>query len=624
MCFAISNFRMIHKTIILFLLLICHTGLFGQSVTEKKPVGIVAGQLITTDEYTMRFELNPKPGMKAKDKNLAARLEFLKSLVAEKLWAAEALEQNLDTTEAIQIAAEAFENMFTRDVLYKKKIRDEVNVTPEEIRAALKKYRTTYLVNYLITDDEQEIFSLHTLLKRGVPFDTILSARAEAAEQTTPVEIVYGQMADFIEDSLFVMNPGQFTGPMDTPDGFYIFYIRNKILQTSRTMTGEDELNDVEKILRARREQVLYRKYISGFMKDKKVTISFPLLKYFAIKLHETMMQKQIEEKITDWEKLEVNSHDVLRFLNSIPADSQKVTFFSVDGRDYSLRKYFLLEAFNGLNFADIRAEELFRIFHLKIKKFIEQDSFAAEGKRLGYHQSPEALTDIKMWKDNYLFQALRAKFYDSVSVSDEEAQSYYKKYNKEIHYPAQVNILEILADNQEAVSGYMDMLNNGADFRALADSFTIRKSTKGKGGEFGWFPVILYGEIGKVAATLEVGDIYGPIKTNDGYSLIKVIGKKQDYVEYPKKSYEQLKNDIKATIGYAKLKYKIDRYTAELAIKHGFSLDPDALGSLDLTEINSLGIRYLGFGGSVTGVPIIAPNTDWFRMYMELIKAVP
>lgn len=609
-------------TLLTFLLLA--GTLFPQSQTEKKPVGIAAGQVITTDEYTQRFELNPKPGMKPKDKNLAVRLEFLKSLVAEKLWAAEALEQKLDTTEAIQIATEAFENMFTRDVLYKRKIRDAVSITPQEIKTALKKYRTTYLVNYLITDDEQEIYDLHVLLRKGIPFDSILAVRQEAAEQSEPVEIVYGQMPDFIEDSLFVMNPGQFTGPMDTPDGIYIFYVRNKILKTSQTMTGEDELSDVEKILRARKEQVLYRKYITGFLKGKEVTISFPLLKYFAIKLNETMMQKQNEEKISSWDKLEVNSYDALRFLNSIPVDSQNITFFSVEGRDYSIRKYFLLEAFNGLNFEDIRAEELFRLFHRKIKKFIEQDSFAAEGKRLGYNTTPEALADIKMWRDNYLFQALQAKFYDSVSVSEQEAQSYYKKYNKEIHYPAQVNILEILTESPEAVSEYMEMVNSGADFRALADSVTLRKSTKGKGGEFGWFPVILYGEIGKIAGSLEVGDIYGPIKTNDGYSLIKLIGKKEDYIEYPKKSYEQLKNEIKANIGYSKLKNKIDSYTASLAVKHGFALDPDVLGALDLTEINSFGMRYLGFGGSVTGVPIIAPNTDWYGRYLQLIKALP
>lgn len=608
----------------LFLLLFIACQAAAQQFTEKKPAGIVGGKIITTDEYMQRYELNPKPGMKPKDKNLGVRLQFLQSLIAEKLWAQEAEALGLDSTEAMIIATESFQNMFLRDALYKKEIREKVTISDKELFASLKKYRTKYYVNYLITQDDREVRSLHALLKQGVPFDTVLSARPEYEEQPGPVEIVYGQMPDEIEDSLFTMEPGQFTGPLESPDGLYIFFVRNKVLQTSQTMTPDDELKDAEKILRARKEQKRFREFMTGFMKGKKVTISAPFLKYFSIKLHDAMMQKQIDEKISGWDKLEVSARDVNRFLNSIPADSQQMTFIQVDERTYSLRKYFLMEAFNGLNFEDIRAEELFRNFHRRIRKFIEHDQLAIEARSLGFLTLPEVQTDITIWRDNYLFQALRSQFTDSVTVTDQEAMDYYKRYNKEIHYPAQVNILEILSDNQETISYCLNLINQGADFRAVADSFTIRKSTQGKGGEFGWFPVIMYGELGRIAADLQVGDIYGPIKTSDGYSLIKLIGKKEDYIEYPKKSYEQLKNEIKSNIGYGRLKNKIDNYTASLAVKYGFSMDPDLLGELDLTEINSIGMRYLGFGGSVTGVPIIAPNFDWYPRYLQMIKALP
>lgn len=616
---------MTQKPILIFsLLLVVSFSAGAQQFTEKKPAGIAGGKIISTDEYMQRYELNPKPGMKPKDKNLGVRLQFLQSLIAEKLWAREAEALGLDSTEAMLIASESFTNMFLRDALYKKEIREKVTISDKELFASLKKYRTKYYVNYLITQNDDEVRSLYTLLKQGVPFDTILSTRPENEEQPSPVEIVYGQMPDEIEDSLFTMEPGMFTGPLESPDGLYIFFIRNKMLQTSQTMTPGDELKDAEKILRARKEQKRYREYLTGFMQGKKVTISAPFLKYFSIKLHDAMMQKQIDEKITEWEKLEVSARDVNRFLNSIPADSQQMTFIQVDERVYSLRKYFLMEAFNGLNFEDIRAEELFRNFHRRIRIFIEHDQLAVEAGKMGLLNQPEVQTDIAIWRDNYLFQALRAQFSDSVTVTDQEAMDYYKKYNKEIHYPAQVNILEILSDNQETIAYCLNLINNGADFRAVADSFTIRKSTKGKGGEFGWFPVIMYGDLGKIAADLQVCDIYGPIKTSDGYSLIKLIGKKEDYIEYPKKAYDQLKHEIKANIGYGRLKSKIDNYTASLAVKYGIAMDPDVIGGLDLTEINSIGMRYLGFGGSVTGVPVIAPNFDWYLRYLELLKALP
>ncbi|NUQ64163.1 MAG: SurA N-terminal domain-containing protein [Pirellulales bacterium] len=98
---------MTQKTFLIFSFLLAASFSAGaQQFSEKKPAGIVGGRIISTDEFIQRYELNPKPGMKPKDKNLDVRLEFLQSLIAEKLWAREAESLGLDSTEAMLIAAE--------------------------------------------------------------------------------------------------------------------------------------------------------------------------------------------------------------------------------------------------------------------------------------------------------------------------------------------------------------------------------------------------------------------------------------------------------------------------------------------------------------------------------------
>ncbi|MCK7516464.1 MAG: peptidylprolyl isomerase [Ignavibacteriales bacterium] len=48
----------------------------------------------------------------------------------------------------------------------------------------------------------------------------------------------------------------------------------------------------------------------------------------------------------------------------------------------------------------------------------------------------------------------------------------------------------------------------------------------KKSNGEYGLFPVTENGEIGRIASTMNVGDIYGPLELKEGYSIFKLIDK--------------------------------------------------------------------------------------------------
>ena len=72
-------------------------------------------------------------------------------------------------------------------------------------------------------------------------------------------------------------------------------------------------------------------------------------------------------------------------------------------------------------------------------------------------------------------------------------------------------------------------------DFRELAAKYTIREEAKNNNGELGYFNINEYGEIGRKAATMNIGDMYGPIKVPEGYSLFELIDRKE-MTELPNK----------------------------------------------------------------------------------------
>jgi peptidyl-prolyl cis-trans isomerase C len=208
------------------------------------------------------------------------------------------------------------------------------------------------------------------------------------------------------------------------------------------------------------------------------------------------------------------------------------------------------------------------------------------------------------------------------VKVSDDEVYSYYKQLNKEEKYPQLINIIEILTDSLEIVDIILQEIKDGKDFNELAKQYTKREWTKKNSGEFGFFPSSQFGEIGRIAATMKIGEIFGPLKVPGGYSIFKLVDKR-DSVSVLPQPFDKVKDDYKRTLLYSKAKTRMDNYTVDLAIKYGVGIDFDVLESIRVTNISSFALRKLGFGGKVTAVPIVAPNVDWVQPWQKKIDVI-
>ncbi len=151
------------------------------------------------------------------------------------------------------------------------------------------------------------------------------------------------------------------------------------------------------------------------------------------------------------------------------------------------------------------------------------------EGERNGFDNSDDVKKYTGIWKDYYLSKILMMNMFDSIKVGEEEAYSLYKK-NKDMNIQLPlVNIAEVLTDSLVVVETVMNELAAGKNIKELAKKYTKRDSLKEKGGEFGFFPITEYGELGKIASQMSIGQIYGPVKLDEGYSVFQLLDKKED-----------------------------------------------------------------------------------------------
>ena len=90
-----------------------------------------------------------------------------------------------------------------------------------------------------------------------------------------------------------------------------------------------------------------------------------------------------------------------------------------------------------------------------------------------------------------------------------------------------QARASHILVKTEDQAKQIMKRLADGEEFAAVARRFSSCPSGK-NGGDLGWFGKgMMVPEFEKAAFEEEVGKVVGPVKTQFGYHVIKVTGRK-------------------------------------------------------------------------------------------------
>lgn len=597
--------------------------IFAQ-LDEHKIVAKVGNDEITEDVFLERYELSPQVNASLSGAEESLKKELLYSIIAEKLWALEAEREGLANSELMKTTYKAIEKMYVRDALYREEILSKVKITDEYLTEAFKRNGKILKLNYLFSTNEEEINRLYSILNDGVSFDSLLSLRAESTLQKEPYLVQYGQMNKVVEDSLYNLKIGNFTSPVKAPNGWYIFKListEEKIIENEKQ--AEAEQKNVLKIAKTTITDSIYKEYYSEFFADIDAKTNGELLIELSDKVIKILEEKSKNEKDTSGQKIFLASQDLHRIESELGPEKLNGQFVVLGDQPLTIDDFLQELAFEKFSVDTVYDDLIRSKLNLYIKRFIEHELFAREGYKRGYQNLPEVQQELNMWKSYYLSDALRTKVENDIQVTDEEVRNYIDEKNKGENPETEVKIIELLTDNLGVIKDVLEKLDNGEDFRELAKKYTIREQSKMNDGELGFFPVNQYGEIGRIAATLEIGQMYGPVQVPEGYSLFQLLDKKEEKnltgVDLEKDKLK-VRNEIKSK----KFSDEIIQKTIDLANKYGVSVDEELLKSIQVTNTTTVVYRNFGFGGRLLAVPMTIPNNLWVKPWQEQQKINP
>jgi len=180
------------------------------------------------------------------------------------------------------------------------------------------------------------------------------------------------------------------------------------------------------------------------------------------------------------------------------------------------------------------------------VKRMAESEMLAAKGKLLELDKTPEYKLALARAKDDLLAREFLTKegpgLQKKLVVGEAEVKAYYDAHPDRFKQPELVSVRHILvsvkkgeeqpglsdAEAKARVAKIQAELKKGAKFEALAKKYSDDPGSKDNGGLYAdadpsaWVP-----EFGAAARTQPVAKVGAPVKTQFGYHLVKVEGRK-------------------------------------------------------------------------------------------------
>ncbi len=186
-----------------------------------------------------------------------------------------------------------------------------------------------------------------------------------------------------------------------------------------------------------------------------------------------------------------------------------------------------------------------------------------------------EKLQDLK--KRLIVESFLKKKVESESKVSDEDMQKFYEQNKEKFKSGEQIKASHILVKSEKEAKDIAAQLKAGGNFEELAKKHSA-DSSAAKGGDLGWFGKgSMVPAFEKAALALKEGQISDVVKSDFGFHIIKLTGKRAAGI----RPFEEVKEQIKGAIMPSKQQEIFQKIKEELKKTAKITIKEDVLNSV-------------------------------------------
>lgn len=582
--------------------------IFAQS--DESVVAQIGNEKLTAKEFKLRFELSPYI---PSDKNIdpdSVKYDFLYSLIAEKLWAKEAEKLGIGNSKEFNFYFKPIEDLFVRDALFKQEVENKVKISQSDIEKGIFKSQLTQVIRFLSSEDSLSIFSLYNALLIKKDLDSSLIAFATISD--TIAETKFGTIkSEILEDSIYSLKKGNYSSPFKIENGWIILFCKDQIF-TLIDIGDSKMIENIKKVIRERKLEILYNNYRNNLLSGMYVKINPEL---FAI-VNESIWEKLIIKNPVinnDKNYFELNEQEFENLMFELKPEILTSTLFTINKKKVLVSDFLSKLAYSGFSIEKLDSISVSLKLAFIGKRFVEEQILAEEGYKKGYNLLPQVKNDLNLWRQKYLAQMYLVSTLDSIVVDENMLYSFYNEGYLKAKSVSLVKLQMITITDLDEISIVLDKMNAGIDFTDIVKFYGKTDSILNSDGETGFLPVSLLGDLSEIVSRLNINEIFGPIKRSNGYTILKMIGKKEktDSLFF---NYDQLKDQLRSTLRLQKLSEMLNEKTIDLSIQQNVKIYNSVLDKITATNIPMFVHRFMGFGGRMAGIPLVTPFSGWIN----------
>ena len=195
-----------------------------------------------------------------------------------------------------------------------------------------------------------------------------------------------------------------------------------------------------------------------------------------------------------------------------------------------------------------------------------------------GLDKSPEITQKLADLRKRLIVEAfLKKRVETDVKVGDDDLKKFYEQNKEKFRTGEQVRASHILVKTEKEAKDILAQIKAGGKFEDLAKKHSVDASAS-HGGDLGWFGKgSMVPAFEKAVSALKEGQVSDVVKSDFGYHIIKLTGKRPAGI----RPFEDVKEQIKAAIMPSKQQEEFQKIKDELKKSAKIDIKEDVLNTL-------------------------------------------
>jgi len=195
-----------------------------------------------------------------------------------------------------------------------------------------------------------------------------------------------------------------------------------------------------------------------------------------------------------------------------------------------------------------------------------------------GADKGPEIEEKLKELKKRLIVESfLKKKVESEAQISDADLKKFYDQNLEKFKSGEQLRASHILVKSEPEAKAILAQIKSGAKFEDLAKKSSV-DSSAAKGGDLGWFGKgTMVPAFEKAVLALKEGQISDVVKSDFGYHIIKLTGKRAAGV----RPFDEVKDQIKAALMPTKQQEVFQKIKDELKKSAKINIKEDVLNGM-------------------------------------------